>query len=248
MPVLTPKQREIREREERLLDVARELILAQGYHGLTMARIGNRLGVAKATVYQHFSCKEEVIIALAGRSVDLQRELVERASAFQGNPRERMFAIGEATQLFATLHPDDARIFQLLNAEAITQKASDTSLYRLRTSARQTAAVMNGIVRDAIARGDLQLKDGDTVEGLTYQFWLMGESTKAAMWSWMPPRELGVDRPFEARFHAGQIIGDAYDWRPLSQDWDYRSTRRRVRMEIFPGEARKAYGTAYLDL
>ncbi|HPV38223.1 MAG TPA: helix-turn-helix domain-containing protein, partial [Candidatus Hydrogenedentes bacterium] len=68
MPVLTPKQREIREREERLLDVARELILAQGYHGLTMARIGNRLGVAKATVYQHFSCKEEVIIALAGRS------------------------------------------------------------------------------------------------------------------------------------------------------------------------------------
>lgn len=81
-----------------------------------------------------------------------------------------------------------------------------------------------------------------------YQFWLMGESTKAAMWSWMPPRELGVDSPFEAMFHAGQIIGDAYDWRPLSQDWDYRSTRRRVRMEIFPGEARKAYGTAYLDL
>ncbi len=248
MPALSPKQCEIREREGRLLEVARELIIARGYHGLTMARIATRLGVAKATVYQHFSCKEEVIMALASHSVDLQRELVERAAAFQGNPRERMFAVGEATQLFATLHPDDARIFQLMNAEVITQKAAEVSLLRLRASAWQTASAVNGIIRDAIAQGDLQLKESGAIESLTYMFWEMGESAKAAMWSWMPPGELGIANPFDAMFHCGQIIGDAYGWRPLSSDWDYQSTRRRVRREVFPSECRKAYGVDYLEL
>lgn len=248
MAVLTRKQREIREREVRLLDIARELVLDKGYHGMTMARIAGRLDVAKATVYQHFSCKEEIIIALAGRSVDLQRGLVDRAARFQGTPRERMYAIGEATQLFAFLYPEDARIFQLINAEAITQKASEASLARLRLSGRETASVMNGIARDAIARGDLHLEPGDTIEDLTYQFWLMGESTKAAMWSWMPPQELGVADPFEAMFHNGMIIGDAYGWRPLSNEWDYQYTRRRIRKEVFPSECRKAYGENYLAL
>jgi len=248
MSTLTPKQREIREREGHLLEIARALVLEKGYHGLTMARIAARLDDAKATVYQHFSCKEEIIIALAGRSVDLQRGLVDRAAMFKGTPRERMYAIGEATELFALLYPGDARIFQLISAEAITQKASQASLWRLRLSARQTANVMSGIVRDAIARGDLHLKPGDTVEDLTYQFWLMGESTKAAVWSWMPPQELGVRDPFEAMFHNGQVIGDAYGWRPLSQDWDYRGTRRRVRQEIFPNECYKAYGDNYLEI
>ncbi|MFO7976246.1 MAG: TetR/AcrR family transcriptional regulator, partial [Candidatus Hydrogenedentota bacterium] len=214
----------------------------------TMARIATRLDVAKATIYQHFNCKEEIIIALAGRSVDLQRSLVDRAATFQGTPRERMYAIGEATQLFAFLHPGDARIFQLINAEAITQKASQASLWRLRVSARETANVMSGIVRDAIARGDLRLKPGNTVEDITYQFWLMGESTKSAMWNWMPPRELGVEDPFEAMFHTGMILGDAYAWRPLSNEWDYKNTRRRIREEIFPNECLKAYGENYLDI
>ncbi len=242
MATLTPKQLEIREREGRLLEIARRLVLDRGYHGLTMARIATRLDVAKATVYQHFSCKEEIIIALAGRSVDLQRSLIDRAAAFHGTPRERMFAVGEATQLFSRLYPEDARIFQLISAEAITQKASPASLGRLRISARETADVMSGIVRDAIERGDLELKLGDRVEDITYQFWMMGESAKAAMWSWMPPRELGVEDPFKAMFHGGQIIGDAYGWRPLSTEWDFEETRRRIRREVFPVECRKAYG------
>ncbi len=239
---MSPKQREMQERGVALLDAARTILLRRGYHGLTMARIAQAVDCAKATVYQHFPCKEEIIIALAYRSIWLQGALVERAARFQGRTRERMLAIGEATQLFARLHPDDTRIFQLMNAEAITQKASQDSLWRMRRAAHHTVSIMNGIVRDAIAQGDVVFDGGRSIEEFTYQVWLLGESSKAAMWSWMPCQELGIDNPFNAMMRNGQIIGDAYGWRPLSSEWDYHETLLRIRREVFPAESRKIYG------
>ena len=72
MVTISPKQRQILGREVLVLDMARELLLKSGYHGLTMARVAEAVGCSKATVYQHFSCKEEIIIALAGQSVEKQ--------------------------------------------------------------------------------------------------------------------------------------------------------------------------------
>ena len=215
MKLLTPKKREIQQRGIALLDAARTILLERGYHGLTMARIAQAVDCAKATVYQHFPCKEEIIIALAHRSIRLQGEMVERAARFPGRTRERMLAVGEATQLFARLYPDDARIFQLMNAEAITQKASQESLWRMRKAAHHTVSILNGIVRDAIAQGDVAFDDGRSIEEFTYQVWLLGESSKGAMWNWLPPRELGIENPFEAMVHNGQILGDAYGWSHL---------------------------------
>lgn len=239
---LSPKQREMQERREALLETARSLLLKRGYHGLTMARIASALDCAKATVYQYFPCKEEIIIALAHRSTRLQGELVERAARFSGRTRERMLAVGEATELFARLYPEDTRIFQLMSAEAITQKASQESLWRMKNTANHTVSVMNGIVRDAIAQGDVTFEDGKSIQEFTFQVWLLGESSKVAPWSWMPPAELGVEDPFAAMFRNGQVIGDAYGWRPLSTEWDYGETLHRVRREIFPAESRKVYG------
>ena len=110
MAGLSPKQREIRDREVQILDIARRLLIERSYHGLTMARVAEETGCSKATIYQHFGCKEEIITALAVQSVDKQRGLVERAAMFPGRSRERMLAVGVATELFARLHADDARI------------------------------------------------------------------------------------------------------------------------------------------
>lgn len=242
MAVLTRKQREIRERAELLLDTARELLLKGGYHGLTMARIAEAMEYSKGTIYQHFSCKEEVIIALAARSVEKQHALVERGARFRGRPRERMMAVAEATELFARLHADDARIFQIMNGEAITQKASKESLWRMRNAANHTVQIMFGIVRDAISQGDLVLPQGHNVEDLIFHLWLLGESGKAAVSSWLPPQEMGIHSPFLSIMRSGQLLADGYGWRPLSSEWDYIDTRQRVRREIFPEEARLVYG------
>ncbi len=242
MATMTRKQRELQKREDLLLDEARELLLKGGYHGLTMARVAEATAYSKGTVYQHFSCKEELIVALAAQSVTKQRDLVERAARFRGRPRERMLAVGEATELFARLHSDDARIFQIMNGEAITQKVSQESLWRMRNSANHTVSIMFGIVRDAIAQGDLTLPEGHRAEDLIFHMWLIGEAGKASVSSWLPPQEMGIRNPFASILRSTQLLGDGYGWQPLADEWDYAETQRRILSEIFPAESKKVYG------
>lgn len=247
MKTLSPKQQDILNRENLLLHVARRLFQKDGYHGLTMARVADELGCAKATVYQHFSCKEEIIIALATECVDKQRSLVERGATFPGKTRERMAAVGQATELYAILYADDARIFQVVNGEAITQKVSDRSIWRLRSSGLRTVNVMSGIVRDAIAQGDLTLPEGHSVEDLIYHLWLLGEAGKGAASIWLPPGELGVISPFATIIRSANLLADGYQWRPLSTEWDYEETTLRVRREIFPAECKLAFGNEFVE-
>ncbi|MBX7256530.1 MAG: TetR/AcrR family transcriptional regulator [Candidatus Hydrogenedentes bacterium] len=244
---ISEKRREILEREELLLDIARRILLKSGYHGLTMARIGEAAECSKGTVYQHFSCKEDLIVALATRSVDKQRTMVERAATLRGWARERMLAVGEATVLFARLYQDDTRIFQIMTGEAILQKASMRSISLLKASAHRTVDVMIGIVRDAIAHGDLTLDPNTKPEDLVYPLWVLGDGLKGAAWSWMSYEEIGATDPYATIIKHGLILADGYGWKPLSSEWDHTETLQRVRRELFPVESRKVYGMAKKD-
>src|SRR4051812_34099941 len=105
MSTLTRKQREIQQRETLLLDVARTMLMEHGFAGLSMDRLAEATEYSKGTIYQHFSTKEDLVAALAVQSVKYRAELFDRANTLSGHPRERMFAIGVADEMFARLHP-----------------------------------------------------------------------------------------------------------------------------------------------
>ncbi|MCA9258394.1 MAG: helix-turn-helix transcriptional regulator, partial [Planctomycetales bacterium] len=80
MKTLTRKQRELQEREARILEVSREVVVREGYHGLSMDRVAEALEYSKGTIYNHFSCKEDIILALAVQTTEKRTELFERAA------------------------------------------------------------------------------------------------------------------------------------------------------------------------
>ena len=53
-----------RERRAQLLDAAREVFVAQGYHSAAMDDIAEAAGVSKPVLYQHFPGKLELYLAL----------------------------------------------------------------------------------------------------------------------------------------------------------------------------------------
>ena len=69
MSTLTRKQREVHQRELMLLDVARKMLIENGYAGLNMDRLAEATEYGKGTVYQHFSTKEDLVTALDRKSV-----------------------------------------------------------------------------------------------------------------------------------------------------------------------------------
>ena len=101
---------------------------------------------------------------------------------------------------------------------------------------------MFGIVRDAIAQGDLVLEGERSVEDLVFHLWLLGEAGKASSTSWLPPAEMGITSAFDSLIRSTQVLADAYGWHPLTSEWDYADTHRRIREETFTEEAKRAYG------
>lgn len=72
------KQKEIQARDALILSAARGLFSEQGYHATTMQNIADEVGYSKGTIYQHYTCKEDVLAKLyllCGESlqVDIQK-------------------------------------------------------------------------------------------------------------------------------------------------------------------------------
>jgi AcrR family transcriptional regulator len=59
---------------ERILDVALDLFIAQGFDGTSLRQIAAQLGVTKAALYYHFTSKDDILMALHMRLHEFGRE------------------------------------------------------------------------------------------------------------------------------------------------------------------------------
>ncbi|MGH7614882.1 MAG: TetR/AcrR family transcriptional regulator [Gemmatimonadales bacterium] len=101
------RERRTRERGEtrqRILDVAREMFVRNGYEATTMRAIADRIEYTATAIYHHFRNKGELLTELC--NIDFRA----LAAAFQQigrieDPIERLCRIGEAYVSFALEHP-----------------------------------------------------------------------------------------------------------------------------------------------
>lgn len=84
------KERQRALREEMIVDTAHQMLAQHGYDAMSMDEIAAQVGISKATVYQHFSSKEELAVSVVVRLLSLSladlREIHESSSP----PLERL--------------------------------------------------------------------------------------------------------------------------------------------------------------
>ncbi len=240
MRPVSAKQQEIRDREQTILDLAQEMLLKRGYLGLTMDRIADQVGVSKGTVYLHFANKEDLLAALAARSSTMRAELFERAATFRGTSRERMGAIGLAAELFFTLYPHHEQAERADKASAFSDKITPERTATLESSLFRCFGAATGIVRDAVAAGDLSLRQDQSVEQVCVGLWnlYMGAFLMKDLETFIDVP--AVTNPMPLLFANAQALLDGFGWGPLSTEHDYHSARARALAEVFPVEAKAA--------
>jgi AcrR family transcriptional regulator len=59
---------------DRILDIAMELFIDQGYEKTSLRQIAERMGFSKAAIYYHFASKEDILMALHMRLHDFGRD------------------------------------------------------------------------------------------------------------------------------------------------------------------------------
>lgn len=240
MNTLSRKQREIREREGRILDLARQQLLRGGYLGLNMDAIATELEYSKGTIYNHFRCKEEIIIALAIETMKKRTEMFQRAAAYQGMPRERLAAIGVAAELFVRLFPNHFHVEQLIRSYSIWEKTSEKRRQSMRSCETNCMGIVSGLVRDGVAQGHLELPDDSSPEELVFGLWSQTFGAYSIITTSDSLEELGVTDPYHAVRQSINMVLDGYRWQPLSTDYDYSSLFEKLQREVFPDECQQA--------
>ena len=236
MSTITPKQRSILEREAKVLELARHMVLTGGYHGLGLERLAAELKVSRGTIYNHFACKEEIIIALLIETMDKRRAMFERAAASRDLPRIRLAAIGVAAELFVRLYPDHFRVEQIVKSDSIWNKTTEERRSVVKSCQVKCVGIVAQIVRDGVSSRHVTLNDGQSPEALVFGLWSMTEGAHSILATSDSMEALGIGEPFVAIRHNIHRMLDGYGWSPLSIDHDYNAEMEQIANDVFPAE------------
>lgn len=221
------------ERATQILRAAREVFLSDGWDHFSVERIAEFMECSRPLVYKHFSCKEEILLALAIESKSRRVRFYERAVMFRGRLREKMLAIGEV-ETFLSKH--DLPVELMIASARLRAKTSRERQDQLMLLDVRAISLGAGIIREAVAAGDLELPADLGPEDLLFFMWSSRWGALNIMRSDTPIEQAGILQPaLSVEMSLGMML-DAYGWQPLSSEWDYKATRGRVHQEAFPPE------------
>jgi AcrR family transcriptional regulator len=115
IPVHSLKEKQRREREELIIQAAKEVLLEKGYYETSMDEIAARVGIAKGTIYKHFPGKEDLVFGIFRRDMQLLIRgidtIIEKESTATASAKLRTVLnfiytgfFHKHTQLFASIY------------------------------------------------------------------------------------------------------------------------------------------------
>jgi hypothetical protein len=165
-----------------------------------------------------------------------QVEFFERASTFDGRSRERVVALAQAEELYSRLYPHHYRAMQTIRVASQLERLTTGPDDQIgRCESRLLSLLMEQIL-DALRVGDLELHGSQRPSELVFALWSLAFGARALIDTGVATRELGIRDGVKAARDATDLLLDALHWMPLSSQWDYRQTRRRVREVLFAEE------------
>lgn len=149
MPTATSSKKDkVQQRERLILKTSRILFAREGFLGMKMGDLAKKAGLAVGTVYAHFECKEDLILALATESCKGRYQgfefMLEREEL---KSSERLIAAVFTDFLFSVDHPELLGAEQLSSTPSFFHSASDRRIEELN---RTHKVIMNLIGKTAL--------------------------------------------------------------------------------------------------
>ncbi|MBS1853706.1 MAG: TetR/AcrR family transcriptional regulator [Acidobacteria bacterium] len=109
MGVKERRAREKSETRDKILDAARELFLSEGYEGVSMRKVAEKIEYSPTAIYVHFDDKEDLFHELVYQDFAKLAELFQSA-AMPGDPVERLREIGRRYIEFGRQFPNHYKL------------------------------------------------------------------------------------------------------------------------------------------
>ncbi len=108
MGVKERREREKSETRDKILDAARELFVTEGYEGVSMRRVAEKIEYSPTAIYVHFADKQDLFHELCHQDYARLAEVFQ-SSAMSTDPMERLRQIGKTYVAFGVRYPNHYR-------------------------------------------------------------------------------------------------------------------------------------------
>jgi AcrR family transcriptional regulator len=141
----------------RILDVATELFLADGYGATTIEAIARRARIAKRTLYSRFDDKAELFGAVVHRMVERMRPS-DDTGLFAGGPLDEILTRLAGFILRAALSPPALALLRVILAEA-TRFPELAAVVTERGGSREAVTRIAALLERAASAGELAIEN-----------------------------------------------------------------------------------------
>jgi AcrR family transcriptional regulator len=215
MEKFSRKQSEMRQREADILSISRRMLLESGYESLSMEKVAAELKTAKGTLYNHFPNKEEIVLALICQALQVRQRMFGIAAMACDKSRERMMAVGVASELYVRQHSEHFAIEQFVSNSTIRGKSQEKSRDLVRHFELQCMESVAAIVRDANMVGDFSLPTSLNPEEVVFGFWAITFGSHVLSYARPGLADLGIEDPWRAvRQHCCSMM-NGFGWKPF---------------------------------
>lgn len=230
------KQRQRAERELVFLERAWSMIQSEGVLKLQMSRLAKECEYSVGTLYQHFSSKEDLLVALATCGVAERLSLYRRVAAWSGPSRHRMLAILLADVLFAQKEPEYFRLAQYVSTHTVWMSASEERRTAALEASYPLGDAVESIINDAIRNGDVT-PQGVGGREMCIGLWAMGEGMHSLIRADGLLEAHSVPRPYQLLMtHANGLL-NGLNWQPLLSLGDMSQQNQllaHIMADVFP--------------
>lgn len=137
-----------------ILDAAGALFLAEGYDGISMRRIAEKIGYTPTTIYIHFKNKDDMLLALLEEGYAQFGEALAEVAGRKRDPVRRLAAIGSAYLEWGLAHPMHYQLMFMRRADFLAVSLAASRDGRVDSFGVLLAAVQAALDAHAIREGD----------------------------------------------------------------------------------------------
>ncbi|NQT26277.1 TetR/AcrR family transcriptional regulator [candidate division KSB1 bacterium] len=172
MGIQERKEREKEQRRIEILDAAERVFFTKGMKSATMDEVAESAELSKGTLYLYYKNKDELLLALIYRGIQIMIEMFKEAIQGEGTGLEKSFRIGQAYFLFAKEYPDYYNLishFRLDELDYQNADHNDSMAEQCSDCGNMALGLLSQIIKEGMEDGSIRSDlDSDQIATLLY--------------------------------------------------------------------------------
>jgi len=167
MSIVERRQKQKLETRERMLEACRELLLTEGFHGMSMRKLAAKIGYSPTAIYFHFPDKEALLGELVEREFMKFRRGFDQAGQPGTDPIERLRRMG---MIYVDFGLEQTSAYKFLFMNTQIEQFPKIGLIEHGNPAQDCYAYLRATVAEALAAGRFRpdLTDADQIAQLFF--------------------------------------------------------------------------------